>query len=394
MRVALIIEWIDAWRGGAETSTEQFLRHLLRRADVELTVFTRSRPSPTPDMQVRTMSVRTPARSQQSRRFAHRAAVAVRETQFDIVHAVSLCPAANVYEPRGGTVAETVLRNLAIRPPGLRREFKRAANRLNLKQRVMLKLERQLLAGPRKPMVIAVSDYVARQLHQHYQVPPVRIRKVLNGVDPDTADAAARQHDRTAIRELYNIRPTDYLAIMVAHNFRLKGLRRWLEALKQLSAGTDLPLRSLVIGKDSSPLWERLVAREGLSARVQFTGPTRRAAAFFHAADLLVHPTYYDPCSRVVLEAMSAGLPVITTVHDGASELIADGVNGFVVHEVGCVQALADRVIRLADPDLRAEMGAQARRIADRASMARHADGVYQVYREVIEAGEQHWRTR
>lgn len=385
MKVALIIEWIDAWRGGAETSTEQFLRHLTRTG-VELTLFTRSRLSSTPGLRIRTISVTTPARSRRTRLFAQRAAAAVGEERFDIVHAVSPCLAANVYEPRGGTVAETTLRNLAVRPPGLWREFKRATNRLNPKQRMMLRYERRLLGGPRRPMVIALSDYVVRQLREHYDYPADRIRKVFNGVDPDWADVSTRQQDRTDIRKLYNIRQNDLLAIMVAHNFKLKGLRRWLEALKRLVDGTDLPLRSLVIGKDTSILWERLVAREGLSSRIHLTGPTRRVSAFFHAADLLVHPTYYDPCSRVVLEAMTTGLPVITTRYDGASEIIENGVNGLVLDEVDCVRALANGVVRLADPDVRAKMGAAALNVADRVSMERHANGVYRVYQETIEA--------
>jgi len=385
MKVALVIEWMDAWRGGAETSTEQFMRHLLRRG-VDLTVFTRSRPSPTPDLKVRTLSFTAPARSQRARLFARRAAAAVREGRFDVVHAVSPCAAADLYQPRGGTVAETLLRNLAVRPPGLWREFKRATNRLNLKQRVMLKLERDLLGRESKPMVIALSDYVVRQLREHYDYPTGRIRKIFNGVDPDPSDSATRRADRADIRELYRIRQSDYLAIMVAHNFKLKGLRRWLEALKRLIEGTDLPLCSLIIGKDASSLWERMVAHEGLSDRVQFTGPTRRIGAFFHAADVLVHPTYYDPCSRVVLEAMGAALPVVTTRYDGACERIEDGVNGFVLDEADCVRALADCVVRLADPQLRAKIGAAALKVADGVSMERHTEEVCKVYRELIEA--------
>ncbi|MFH0983008.1 MAG: glycosyltransferase family 4 protein [Planctomycetota bacterium] len=383
MKVALVIEWLDEWRGGAETSTAQFVRHLLRRG-VDLTVFTRSRLSPTPDLQVRTLSVTTPTRSRRSKRFAHRAAAAVRRERFDVVHAISPCLAADVYEPRGGTVAETVVRNLAIRPPGVWREFKRAAIRLNLKQRALLKLEQKLLGGSHQPLVIALSDYVMRQLREHYAYPPTRIRKVFNGVDPQPIDAATRQKDRADVRQLYHIGETDLLAIMVAHNFKLKGLGRWIEALKLLTAGTDLPVRSLVIGKDSSILWERLVARAGLSGRLQFTGPTRRVGAFFHAADLLVHPTYYDPCSRVVLEAMTAGLPVVTTRYDGASEVIENGVNGFVVEEIDAARALADCVLRLADGDLRAKMGAEALKVTERVSMERHAQGVFDVYLEII----------
>ena len=42
-------------------------------------------------------------------------------------------------------------------------------------------------------------------------------------------------------------------------------------------------------------------------------------------------PTYYDPCSLVVFEALACGLPVITTACNGAGELITDGREGFVI---------------------------------------------------------------
>ncbi len=44
-----------------------------------------------------------------------------------------------------------------------------------------------------------------------------------------------------------------------------------------------------------------------------------------------MQPTYYDPCSLVVLEALACGLPVITTAQNGASELMTDGREGYIL---------------------------------------------------------------
>jgi UDP-glucose:(heptosyl)LPS alpha-1,3-glucosyltransferase len=99
---------------------------------------------------------------------------------------------------------------------------------------------------------------------------------------------------------------------------------------------------------------------------------------------VLVHPTYYDPCSRVVLEGMVSGLPCVTTRWDGASEMIEDGVNGFVLREPDDVTGLCDRVRRLADPRFRAEMGRSAARVAERVSMRRHAKETLALYECLI----------
>jgi UDP-glucose:(heptosyl)LPS alpha-1,3-glucosyltransferase len=104
---------------------------------------------------------------------------------------------------------------------------------------------------------------------------------------------------------------------------------------------------------------------------------------FLHAADILVHPTYYDPCSRVVLEAMVAGVPCITTRWDGASEMIVDGTNGYVLDDPADIVMLAQRVEQLCDAKLRKRIGHAASAIPDRVSMSRHAQEMMTLYEEV-----------
>ena len=65
----------------------------------------------------------------------------------------------------------------------------------------------------------------------------------------------------------------------------------------------------------------RLAKDLGLSDRVRFVGYCPDVRDAYFASDFLVHPTFYDPCSNVVLEALACGLPVITTRDNGAAEL-------------------------------------------------------------------------
>jgi UDP-glucose:(heptosyl)LPS alpha-1,3-glucosyltransferase len=116
---------------------------------------------------------------------------------------------------------------------------------------------------------------------------------------------------------------------------------------------------------------------------VTFLGPSDRVAQIYHAGDVLVHPTYYDPCSRVVLEAMVSGLPCVTTRWDGASEMIVDGRNGYVLAEPRDIDGLADRIERLSDPGHRTALARAARAVADRVNMKRHAAEVLAVYEEL-----------
>ena len=380
MKVALVMERLEPWRGGAETSTGQFMRHLVELG-VRLEVVTRSQLSSSPGMTVHTVGVSGVTRSGRSAAFARAVGGLVGGLGVDLVHAISPCPCADVYEPRGGTVVETMARNLALRGSKAGRWLKKLANRFNRRQRLMLELERRLLSDEPRPMVVAVSDYVVRQLREHYDFPDSHIRRVFNGVDPDRTDEAERRENRSRIRRRYGIGDDQLLVILVAHNFKLKGVPCWIEALSRLGGGEPV-VRSLVIGKGRPGRWRRLAASAGVGDRVCFVGATDSISPYHHAADVLVHPSFYDPCSRVVLEGLVAGLPCITTRFDGAGEVIEDGVSGFVIDDPRAVEVLAERVRRLADPQLRARMGGRAVELAERVSMRRHAEQVLAVYGE------------
>ncbi len=386
MRIALIVEWLDPWRGGAETSTRQFLRHLVELG-VEVDVFTRSRSASAPGMTLHTVQSASPSKMRSSALFPSRAARAVRQVPCDLVHSIVPCTATDVYQPRGGTVAETIERNIALRPSAAGKNLKRLVNRFNAKQRSRLRLERRLLSRSPRPIVVAISDYVQRQLTEHYAFPPSHIRKVFNGVDPDTASAARRAADRADVRQSHNIGANDTLAVLVAHNFKLKGVRRWIEALARVRHEGGPPLRSLIVGRESPLRWQKLATRMGLAEVLRFVGPTRRINAHYHAADFLVHPTYYDPCSRVVLEALTAGVPCITTRFDGASEVIENDVNGYVLDTPDDVAALAQRTVALCDPATRHRLAAGTADGAAGITMRRHAEEMVRVYETILANG-------
>jgi UDP-glucose:(heptosyl)LPS alpha-1,3-glucosyltransferase len=382
VRVALVTEWLDAWRGGAETSTRQFMHHLMD-AGVELHVYTRSRPSPVPGLFVHSVSGAAMSRTRKSVNFGLRVERMLADEAFDIVHTFVPIRWADVYQPRGGSVPETMERNIALRSSAATRRLKRYANRLNFKQRYTARMERAMLESPSQPTVAAISKYVVRQFEQHYELPSERIRLIFNGVDQDPLPHRQREAERAALREEFGIKDDEILVLEVAHNFRLKGVHHWMKALELLRMQGHKNIRSLVIGRGDSPRWHHRAKKMGLEGALEFPGPSERVRQFYHAAEVLVHPTYYDPCSRVVLEAMASGLPCITTRWDGASEIITDGVSGFVLGEPGDVEHLAEKIVRLHNPQLRQQMGAAARGAVGQYSMSRHASEMLKLYEEL-----------
>ena len=115
---------------------------------------------------------------------------------------------------------------------------------------------------------------------------------------------------------------------MIAQDFARKGLR---EAIAALAVTQDPKLVLLAVGKQDPSSYRKLAAERGVSDRVIFAGSTTDPFAFYRAADFFVLPTRHDPCSLVVLEAIAMGVPVISTVFNGACEIMSDGKHGFVL---------------------------------------------------------------
>jgi UDP-glucose:(heptosyl)LPS alpha-1,3-glucosyltransferase len=138
-----------------------------------------------------------------------------------------------------------------------------------------------------------------------------------------------------------------------------------------------------VVGRDNPAPYRRLARRLRLADRVRFLGARDDVPSLYAAADVLAHPTWYDPCSRVVLEALVCGLPVVTTRFNGAAEVIEEGKHGVVIDSPRDTAALAAAIERCLEEDVRAACASDAPRMRERLSMARHARELKALYEYV-----------
>jgi len=302
---------------------------------------------------------------------------------FDIVHAVTPCLSATVYQPRGGTYVETVARSAARARTAVGRLIKRIARRFNRRQRLLLLLERRLLTDQKPPHVAAVSEYVRRQVESAFpQFTRERIHVVFNGVDirPLPSDEAAAQ--RAALRTELGVAQGRPLVLFVGHNFKLKGLGELIRA-GATPAGRQVDWLLAVAGRDDPRRHEHQARRLGVGQRIKFVGTQYPVEALYAAAGVLAHPTWYDPCSRVVLEALACGLPVVTTRWNGAAEVMQAGRHGEVIDTPADAPALAAAIARCFDLELACACRADAPAMRERISMARHARELKVLYEQV-----------
>ena len=148
----------------------------------------------------------------------------------------------------------------------------------------------------------------------------------------------------------------------------VKGIPVLLEALARLrDAHPDVELALAGDGPDRAQL-EAEARRLGIADRVRFLGyqSSDHVRSLLQETDVFVLPSFAEGVPVVLMEAMASGVPVVSTRVAGVSELVEDGVAGFVVAP-GDVGALADAIdALLADPSLRQRFGAAGRRTVAR----------------------------
>jgi glycosyltransferase involved in cell wall biosynthesis len=122
-------------------------------------------------------------------------------------------------------------------------------------------------------------------------------------------------------------------------------------------------------------------------AGVTFVGQTSRSKVLEEIGrfDVLILPSLFEGFGLVILEAMAAGLPVITTQNTGGPDVIGEGKEGFVV-PAGDAEALREKMEWFTqNPEKAAEMGKAAHRKAKEFNWERYGAEYARIIREVVE---------
>ncbi len=221
--------------------------------------------------------------------------------------------------------------------------WKRWTRRLNPKHAALERLEARVLDPERTRRVIVNSEMVRDEIRRHYDFPTDRITLVRNGLDPAPSTPGARER----LRAEWQVEGPEMVALFVGSGWERKGLRFAVEAIKQL------PTTTLVVAGRGD-------RREMEGPNVRFLGPVAEVPDLLAAADVFLLPTIYDPSSNACLEALAAGLPVITTNANGFSEILTENVHGSTV-EVGDVDGILRALHYWSDPGRREAAQANCR---------------------------------
>lgn len=365
MKIALNIEWIGARRGGAEKYAGTVARALLAAGhDVHLFARGVDDGEVPPHVPVHEIPVfMFPGFGWlRTYRFAQLSERVLKGAEFDLVIGFNKTWHQDVYLAVAGAAPASNEFSLRRYRNPVARGLHRLGKLLSPKQWLFRRIERKQFVD-RRSHVVACSRFSGAHFAEYHQVPTERISVVYNGLDVDRHTVECESL-RAEFRARHGLADDAVAVLFTARNYALKGLEPLLHAFAQIAS--DRPRAELVVcGSTKDAKFRRLAEDLGIAGRVKFLGFVDDVRAPFYGCDVFAFPSFYDPCSLVVPEAMHAGLPVITSAVNGASELIAEGESGFVVADPWDVDRWAERLAYLIDGDtLRTRMAARARRDA------------------------------
>lgn len=212
-------------------------------------------------------------------------------------------------------------------------------------------------------IVLAVSESLKQHLVREVGFPAERIIAIQNGVD---TDRFRPNKERAAQREALGWPAGDFIIGSVGRLVPIKNHATLLRAVARvLSQVPQLTLALVGDGPLDGEL-KTLADELGIGDRISFLGYRDDVPNLLNAMDVLVLPSLREGMPNAVLEAMACGLPVIASEVGGASEILRDGENGFLVRPTD-IEQLSQYLYQLAlSPERRRAMGAAGRRYVER----------------------------
>lgn len=359
--------------GGAERFVSRALE-ALEDQDLDLSVITREwQGDVNPNWHIHLCDPMKWGRVSRERGFANAARKIWQQEKFDIVQSHERIPGCDIYRAGDGVHRRWLLQRSRLLPAW--RGKRLLTDRFHS---YVMRAEQEMYAAPELKSVICNAQMIKNEIMADFGLPDEKITVIYNAID-NQKFLPATEAQRHQLRQQFNIPQQAHCLIFVGSGFERKGLEAAIRAV----ASTDSIL--LVVGQDKDEKRYRGLAQSlGCEQRIRFMGVQKQTLPFYQAADALLLPTLYDPFPNVILEAMSCGLPVITSQTCGGAEFIQQGVNGFVFDALD-VKSLAESIQELPVIALGSDMAEAARARIIEETPARLSGQLLDLYRRILD---------
>jgi UDP-glucose:(heptosyl)LPS alpha-1,3-glucosyltransferase len=315
--------------------------------------------------------------------FAEKHKKITEKQHYDVVMGFGNTIYMDVYQSHGGVHWSSTVRKLYAEKSTIRRFIKRLLIALSLKQWTRAWIEAAPFRLNPRPKIVAISHMIKKDMESFFHTNENEIEIVYNGVDTTRYNSSLRQRMRGPLRDKSGIREDDIVFLFVSYDLKKKGVEPLVEAAAKLKKTGNNNFKVLIVGGSPYRSLTGLIASRGLKDDIIFTGRVKSIDEFYANSDVFVLPTYYDACSLVVIEAMASGIPSITTTFNGASGIITNGKNGYIISHPPDPSELADKMHLLMAYENRKGMSEEAFRTGQDYSTERNHREMLRVFSEV-----------
>lgn len=215
--------------------------------------------------------------------------------------------------------------------------------------RHLVSFENAVFARTVKTQILLLSEAQQTEFSYYYQTQRERFYLLPPGIAKDRTPSPNAADIRCQTREELNIAKDEFLLLMIGSGFKTKGLDRILLGYAALLPELRTRCYVYVIGKDKATVFIRQAKRLNIAKRINFLGGRDDVQRFLLAADLLLHPAYSENTGTVLLEALVAGLPVLTTDVCGYARYVQEAKAGMVLaspfQQIQFNQSLTDMLL-------------------------------------------------
>lgn len=189
----------------------------------------------------------------------------------------------------------------------------------------LLEFERRTYKSSSVKHFIAVSTKAKVELEKYYDISGDSITVINNGVDTSRFGPSIVLKHRRKMRMKLNVTDQDLIVTYCGNNFIRKNLPVFLEVVRPFY---PKGIKLVLMAKENPT--STIITNEDRKHIVYFD-MTMFPEKILAASDILLFPTIYDTCAKIVLESMAMGLPVIVSESSGLTDIIENGRNGFTV---------------------------------------------------------------
>jgi UDP-glucose:(heptosyl)LPS alpha-1,3-glucosyltransferase len=223
--------------------------------------------------------------------------------------------------------------------------------RLSGRYRHFAGYERAVFAPERRTEILMISQVQQPLFVKHYGTPAERFHLLPPGISRDRKAPGNAAEIRAAFRAEFGLAEDDLLLVQIGSGFKTKGLDRSLQALAALPDALRRRTRLIAIGADEPSAFRRMAVSLGLAERVEILQGRDDIPRFLLGADLLIHPAYNENTGTVLLEAVVAGLPVLTTAVCGYAHYINEAGAGIVLPDPFAQAAMNEALAHMLNDD-------------------------------------------